>query len=226
MSQKFTINNLIRDPVLVETLIVSFLLVVISCGLIWLLAWIWVLRHALIKNRTVRTGTLLVCGHRLQDQQPTADYVARLSHAAQLVGSVPNLRLILLGGGAPSEAAAGRRWLLANTTVPDVAIELEPQSANSFENLRHARELYTPAEPVYLLSSRYHLGRLRVLARELGMPVSLLAAEPSFLVNARNLWRTIAEASYLCWFVCGLSWARLGRRKAMLRRLEYQGTSE
>lgn len=226
MSQKPSLRNVIRDPVLVEALIISFLLVLVSFGLIWILAWLWVLRYALIRNPTVRPGTLLVCGHRLKNRQPTVDYIIRLKRTAKFVGSVPNLRLILLGGGEPSEAAAGRQWLLANTAVPDAAIALEQQSANSFENLRHAQKLCTSAEPVYLLSSRYHLGRLRVLARESNMPVTLLAAEPTLSLNPKNLLRTFAEASYLCWFVCGLSWARLAQRKTMLRRFRQSSQSK
>ncbi|MDA3934922.1 MAG: YdcF family protein [Gammaproteobacteria bacterium] len=221
MSHQFTVKKILKDPMLVETLIVSLVLVVISGGLIWFCAWVWVMRHALMSHSAPQAGTLLVCGHRLQNHQPTPDYIARLQRAVELLTHAPELRLILLGGGAPSEAAAGRRWLLANTVIADSKIGLEEQSENSFENLRHARELCIESEPVYVLSSRYHLGRLRILARQLGLPVILLTAEPRLQINLANLWRTITEAGYVCWFVCGLLWAKLGRRQAMLHRLTH-----
>ena len=204
---------------LIETLIVTAALVIISGGLLLMLAWLWVLRHALIKHSVPEAGVLLVCGHRLHNERPTADYVIRLKRAAELICRTRCMRMILLGGGIPSEAAAGRLWLLANTAVPDTQIELEEHSVNSFENLRHAKALCDHTEKVYLLSSRYHLGRLRILSRQIKMQLTLLPAEQRLPANCKTLLHSIMEAGYVCWFLCGVFWARLWHRKAMMRRL-------
>jgi uncharacterized SAM-binding protein YcdF (DUF218 family) len=218
-SKTLIIKKIIKDPILVETLVVTAAMLILSGGLLMLLAWLWVLRHALIKQGSHCAGVLLVCGPRLHKDRPTVDYIKRLRRAAELVSKNPDLRLLLLGGGNPSEAAAGRHWLLTHTAVPDTLIELEEQSINSFENLRHAHEMCDQDDEIYLLSSRYHLGRLRILSWQIDMPVSLLPAEQRLPVSCKSLRHTMMEAGYLCWFLCGVFWARLWQRKAMLRRL-------
>ncbi len=219
MLRQRTLKRIIADRAVLESLVVSLLVLLLSGGLALLLAWLWVLRWALTPNLAPSAGALLLCGHRLQAGRPSADYQHRLRRAAALMADAPQLRLILLGGGTPSEAAAGRDWLLAHTTLAAARIELEQDSTDSLENLRNARDLLAPDEPLYLISSRYHLGRLRLFAAQLGLATTLIPAEPRFRIGWRNLALSLQEAGYVGWFVCGRGWARLARRERLLDRI-------
>jgi uncharacterized SAM-binding protein YcdF (DUF218 family) len=212
-------RRLFLDPAIRESLLASLLILVLSAGLSLLLSWLWVLRWALVRNRQPEQGVLLLCGHQLEAGRPSRDYRRRLARAASLMAGSPDLRLVLLGGGVPSEAAAGRDWLLANTRLEAGRIELEEDSIDSLENLRNARSLLPSNAALYLLSSRYHLGRLRLFAGQLGLPAELVAAEPGFDLVWRNLALTWQEAAYVCWFVSGRFWARLARRERLLERI-------
>lgn len=207
------------DKALVESFVVSLVVLVLSLGSSFLLAWIWVLVFAVRTRAGVVSDILLVCGHQLVDGRPSPDYVARLDRAAALASEHSALRLMLLGGGQPSEAAVGRDWLIADGRVAADRIVLEEDSIDSFENLRHARELLNPTAPVHLLSSRYHLGRLRVFAGQLGLEVVLHPAEHRWVASAANLSASLREAAFLAWFVSGRAWARLAGRRHLLERI-------
>ncbi len=208
-----------RDPAVRESLVVALIMLILSVGLSWLVAWLWVWRWMLAANVRPTEGVMLVCGHQLDQGQPSPDFRKRLERAAELVVGQPDLRLVILGGGQPSEAAAGRDWLMHQAGIDPGRIELEEESTDSLQNLRHARDLIEKDTPTYLLSSRYHLGRLRIFANQLGMQVHLVPAERAFRPTPANLWHSIREAAYVCWFVCGRFWARLARREHMLRRI-------
>jgi uncharacterized SAM-binding protein YcdF (DUF218 family) len=212
-------GDALRDPAVRESLLVSLVMLALSAGMILALSWLWVLRWMLANDVTPGQGMVLVCGHQLIDGKPSGDYVVRLKRAGELVDAQPGLRLTLLGGGQPSEAAAGRDWLIEQAGLDPARIELEEQSTDSLQNLRQARELIHDDVPVYLLSSRYHLGRLRVFARQLGMNLTLIPAERRCRLDWINLRHSMREAAYVCWFVCGRFWARLARREHMLRRI-------
>jgi uncharacterized SAM-binding protein YcdF (DUF218 family) len=212
--------RLFSDPHVIESLAASVVILVLTGGLTLLLSWLRVWRWALVRNRKPDQGHVLVFGHQLRQGQPSPDYIARLRRGARLLEASPGLRLVLLGGGAPSEAAVGRDWLLKHTGLDPDRIELEEDSIDSLENLRHARDMIGPGTPVYLVSSRYHLGRLRVLSRQLGMQAELVPAEPWFFPGLRNLLLSIQEAAYVCWFVSGRFWARLAGRDHLLKRIE------
>ncbi len=212
-------RRLIKDPALFESFIVSVLLLVLSAGASLLLAWLWVWRHALARSRIPASEFVLVCGHQLEQGQPSPDYVARLKRAAELAEANPDLNLVLLGGGEPSEARAGLAWLQAHTGLDPSRVLLEEDSTDSFENLRFARDLVGTERSLALLSSRYHLGRLRIFSSQLGLDAALVPAESRLDPGLRLLGVTFQEAAYVCWFVSGLVWARLARRQHLLARL-------
>lgn len=207
------------DSALVESFIACVVVLILSLGSSFLLAWFWVLAFAVRTRSGSVSDTLLVCGHQLVDGRPSPDYIARLDRAAALATEHPELRLMLLGGGLPSEAAVGRDWLIADGRVGAERIALEEDSIDSFENLRHARELLNPTGSVHLLSSRYHLGRLRVFAGQLGLEVVLHPAEHRWVFSAANLSASLREAAFLAWFVSGRAWARLAGRRHLLERI-------
>lgn len=201
-------------------MLVSLAMLALTGGLALLLSWLWVLRWALVRNEQPgERGVLLLCGHQLRDGQPSPDYRRRLRRAAGLMAERPGLELVLLGGGLPSEASAGRDWLLEQTALDPARIRLEEDSIDSLENLRNARDLLDAQTELYLLSSRYHLGRLRIYARQLGLDARLLAAEDRFVPDPGSLGLSLLEAVYVCWFACGRLWARLARRQRLLERI-------
>ena len=219
MPQRSRWKRLLNDSALVESLVVSLAVLVLTGGLSWLVSWLWVLCWAQVRSGRPTHGAVLVFGHQLVGGQPSADFRLRLQRAAAMCKSNDALRLIVLGGGQPSEAAAGRDWLVAEQGMDPHRIELEQHSIDSFENLRNARDMAGEDEPVYLLSSRYHLGRLKVYARQLDISGKLLPAESVFVPSPRNLACSLREAAYLCWFCSGRLWAWLARRERLLARL-------
>ena len=213
------LQRLRRDPALLETFVASLVGLVLTLGMSFALAWGWVLYFAVRARPGHPRGVLLVCGHQLIAGRPSPDYVLRLQRAAALAATRRGLRIMLLGGGRPSEAAAGRDWLIADGRVGVDRISLEEESTDSLENLRHARELLAPSAPVPVLSNRYHLGRLRVFAAQLGLAVVLLPAEDRWAFSRANLAASLRDAAYLCWFVTGRAWARLAGRRHLLERI-------
>ncbi|MCC5865862.1 MAG: YdcF family protein [Wenzhouxiangella sp.] len=214
-----SLRRVLDDPALLESFIASLVVLVLTLGASLILAWLWVCWHAMARNRQPVSGYVLVCGHQLDQGLPSADFVERLQRAAELARCSTGLRLVLLGGGHPSEARAGLAWLETNTDIDPGRVVLEEDSTDSFENLRFARDLLGNDQPLALLSSRYHLGRLRIFSAQLGLSASLVPAESALRPGWRLCRLTIQEAAYVCWFVSGLLWAQLARRRHLLDRI-------
>ena len=167
---------------------------------------------------------LLVLGTRLQNgTQPAPDFRARLERAYHLWCENPGRRVMVLGGlgsgAAISEAACGRDYLLARGLAEEQVL-VEETSRHTLENLRNARELlekYGSARFV-LVTSRYHLMRSEVIARDLGMKPELCGAEDRFVFSVRRLPRLLIEAYHMHWYRVGSVWAHLtGSRKSLAR---------
>lgn len=214
-----TFRNALADPALRESLLSSTLILVASGGLSLVISWLWVLRRALSAGGPPEIDWLIVCGHALEAGRPSAVYRQRLRRAGRLAADDPNLRLLLAGGGEPSEAAAGRDWLVEQGGVEAERIELEEVSTDTFANLRHARGLLPPKAKLGLVTSRFHLARVRAYARQLGLDVTPVPAEPRWRFTSGNLAASFREAVFLCWFVCGRFWAHLAQREPLLERL-------
>mgnify|MGYP001155949127 CR=1 FL=1 len=197
----------------------GLVLALFTGGLVVLPAWLWVLWAACRPMPVWQGDVLMVCGHRLEQGQPSQDYRCRLRAAAELAEGHSGLELLLLGGGQPSEAAAGKDWLLEHSSLSAARIKLEEDSADSLENLCHARQLIAQYETPGLLSSRYHLGRLGALAGQAELAVTLLPAEPRASMAALSPKTTLLEAVYLIWFLTGRGWARLARRHRLLAQI-------
>lgn len=214
-----TLRDALGDPALRESLLVSALMLVASGGLTLLVTWLWVLYRALASDRSHDIDYLIVCGYVLEHGRPSAVYRRRLRRAARSAENDSRVRLLLAGGGEPSEAAVGRDWLLAETAVEAARIELEEFSTDTFANLRHARGLLPGGARVGLVTSRFHLARVLVYARQLELDAVPVPAEPRWRATPGNLAASFREAAFLCWFVCGRFWARLARRERLLARI-------
>jgi vancomycin permeability regulator SanA len=218
----------LRDRDVLHAAAVTALALLGSAGLLWLAYLIHVWRVAVRSpTKPARRTTVLVFGRRLIDDQPEADYQARLRRALALIEDDLVGPVWLLGGhsgGRISEAEAGRRWLLQNGLANEQALQLEQASIDSLENLRHARSLLQRAAPldlppVALLTSRYHLARCLCLARLLGFDCVPIAAEDRLPGGWRMWRRLLLESAYLMWIDIGQRWARLIGHQRMAARL-------
>lgn len=168
---------------------------------------------------------ILLFGKHAPNGQPDTDFNLRLERIAHVWQQRAPQRLVLLGGGppgVPSEAEVARDHLL-RIGLPDGGWILESASRDTLQNLRNARQLLQGdagwSGRVTLLSSRYHLARCALFARQLGLDAELCAAETRFAWNPRNLWRLAGEAGYICLTDIGTRWARLIGSQRMLQRV-------
>ena len=210
--------------------LVSLLALLLSGGMVWLAyvihVWRVAARSPLVPPYRMVT---LVFGHRLEGSLPDHDYLQRLQRALLLARTARTDCLFLLGGcsdGQCSEAAAGHTWLLQHGLPNQVRLQLEQESSDSLENLRHARSLLRQQQadrvglpPVALVTSRYHLARCVMLARRLGFDVAPVAAEDLLPHQPRYLLRLLAEATCLMWIDLGMRWADLIGHQRMAARI-------
>lgn len=219
----------LRDRDVQHAALVTVLALMLSAGLVWLGYLIHVCRIAARSPLAPpRRMVALVFGRRLERDKPEHDYRQRLRRALALAEQQQTGHLLLLGGrsgGQRSEAAAGQAWLRQHGLPATVRLELEQDSVDSLENLRHARRLLLAEAgdaglpPVALVTSRYHLARCLLLARRLGFDGTPVAAEPALPRHRRYLGLLLVEASYLMWTDLGLRWAQLIGHRRMRARI-------
>ena len=216
---------LFSDRDVVQTLAVAGAACVLSAGLVYVGYFVHVLRVARKAScEAAGDGCVLVFGKHAPGGTVDVDFEARVARAAVLWHQVPGRDVMLLGGGPddmPSEAELARRGLLARGIAEDAPLLLESRSRDTLQNLRNARDLLrsgTHGARVTLLSSRYHLARCALLARQLGMDAALCAAESTLGWRPATLACIATEAAYVCWSDLGTRWARLiGHRRILLK---------
>ena len=218
---------------------------VLSAGLVYVGYFVHVLRVARKAPCVPERGEcVLLFGKHAPAGRIDMDFEARLDRAVSLWRDRPSARLVLLGGGAhgePTEAEIARQGLLERGFGADAGLRLEGLSRDTLQNLRNARAMLAPVpatidppghDPrvtsvevapgrlqVTLLSSRYHLARCALFARQLGFDAELCAAEPRLQLGPRVLMRIAGEAAYVCWSDLGTRWARLIGHRRMLDRV-------
>jgi uncharacterized SAM-binding protein YcdF (DUF218 family) len=213
-------QRLLRDLDALHALAMALVVLVATGGLAYV-AYAW---HAWRVARCAGTrakGTVLVFGKHCPDGAPDADFAARLVRAHGLAEEGDVARVLLLGGGdRPTEAEVAERALRARGWPAAVPLVLEDQSRDTLENLRHAHRLLgDAAEPVWLLSNRYHLARCALLAEGIGLRHALCAAEDRLRLHPILL----LEAGLLMWIDIGRRWALLIRHRRMAARLGPEG---
>lgn len=199
---------------------------VLSAGLIYLGYFAHVVQVARRAPCEPEHGQcLLLFGKHAPQGEADHDFAARVARAAELWRAQPTRTLVLLGGGPPgmpSEAEVAHAALLANGVAHDAPVHLETASRDTLQNLRNARKLLDATAHdgrVTLLSSRYHLARCALFARQLGFDWELCAAEPHLRWTLALLLRLAGEAAYVCWTDIGTRWARLIGHRRMLERV-------
>lgn len=178
--------------------------------------------------RTARDATILppviprrilVLGHRLEAGAVSMVFAARLDRALMLARGAPGAQVLVLGGqtspGAPSEAEAGRDWLVARGLDP-ARIGVEIRSRHTLENLAHHRDGGGGGANELLVTSRAHLHRALLMARGLGLDPLPVAAEAAFVPDRGGL---LAEGFMVHWYATGRWLSRVLRRRAWLERI-------
>ncbi len=233
--------DLIGDGDVLHTGVIAAAACVLSVGLVYLGYFVHVFRVARqAPCRPERGECVLLFGKHAPQGRIDRDFDARLDRAVSLWTERPPVNVVLLGGGAdgePTEAEVARGALLARGFGAGVLLQLEGRSRDTLQNLRNARDLLRAdssrleSEPrdsggsdarlprVTLLSSRYHLARCALFARQLGFDSELCAAEASLPLSPRTLLRLAGEAAYVCWTDLGTRWARLIGHRRMLARV-------
>ena len=197
---------------------------VLSLGLVYVGYFVHVLRVARKAPCLPDRGEcLLLFGKHAPGGRLDIDFEARLDRAVSLWRQRPPGNVVLLGGGAPgepTEAELAQAGLLARGVTIDLPMTLESQSRDTLQNLRNARIVLGEgfARRVTLLSSRYHLARCALFARNLGFDAEVCAAEPRLRLGPQMLLRIAGEAAYVCLTDIGTRWARLIGHRRMIER--------
>lgn len=214
----------LSDHDALHSLAIAVLAFVGSGGLLFVWHFLRSLRVARRSTTTMhRARTLFVFGKRLVGGRADADFLARIARAHEQMCAGRCARVVLLGGAreGATEAAVAAAELRRRGVPANIELILEQRSIDTLENLRNARALLGArhGEPVALLSSRYHLARCALLARQLGFDAELVAAEDRFEASPARLRRLALEAGYILWTDIGTRWARLIGNRRMLERV-------
>lgn len=204
-------------------LLIATLGCLLSGGLLYLFYLHRVLRFARSSSAELMAAeqrpVVLLFGKHSPDGRPDRDFRHRIDRALALSRQFPSMRLLLLGGGPPpSEAEVARRALIQGQLPDSVSLELEDESRDTLQNLRHARQLLEQQHSaVVLLSNRYHLARCALFADGLNMPRQLCAAESTW--RWRDSGKALLEALYCMWIDIGRRWAKLIGHQRMLSKV-------
>lgn len=190
------------------------------------LLFLWCLRLVVVRARHTPCTTAVqgwrvvpgVCLGRAVD--PSPDFQARLARAQAL----PPGPILVLGGQTSrhhplTEAAVGTAWLRARG-LPAETLHEEGLSRNTLENLRAVRDRVAgQGDPPILISNRYHLARISMMANGLHLDHRLCAAEETFVVTPSCTAKMVLEAFFLHWYIVGRTVARVLRHRGMLGRI-------
>ena len=207
------------------TLVLSNIVVIATAGLSLGWSLLYVIRVAISAPVKSRPGSkLVVLGMRLDNDRISADYQSRLERVITLCNDNNNCHVLIVGGNTGSsrmtEASRGFEYLVERGVSPD-RLSVDKQSRHTLENLRNVRYLMASngIDDFTIISNRYHLARVLVIARGLGMNPCLCAAENAFLLKMKSLPRFLLEAYYIHWYHTGACWSRLIRNRKSLARI-------
>lgn len=136
----------------------------------------------------------IVFGAAVHGTEPSLSLIERLNAALAWQEENPQAKLVVSGGQGEgediAEAAIMAEWLISHGVDP-ARILIEDRAKSSWQNLQYSLAVIEadggdPAGRVALISSEYHLHRLRRMAGLLGCTPVLVAAHtthPSMMLN-------------------------------------------
>ena len=178
-------------------LIGRLLLVLLACWGILIAAVLVVGNH----DAAQPAGAIVVLGAAQYAGRPSPVLEARLDHAVQLYRRKLATTLIVTGGKArgdiSSEAETSARYARRHG-VPSSAIIIEKESRSTTEQMHAVARLARQRKlrSVVLVSDRFHMLRLLLTARKLGLPAhgSPTRSSPIALTDMAGIRYVLAES--------------------------------
>jgi uncharacterized SAM-binding protein YcdF (DUF218 family) len=173
-------------------------------GLLMLVAWAMSLAAVIVwehRDTARPASAIVVLGAAQYVGRPSPVLRARLDHAIDLwrQGFAP--RIIFTGGfgdrDTTSEAAVGQRYAISRG-VPPRAILIENAGRSTAASLEHVAQLMDaePSHDVILVSDPFHMLRLSILARRLGMTPFTSPTRTSPISQSHGAWKYVLGESF------------------------------
>lgn len=156
---------------------------------------------------------IVVLGTAQYNGRPSPDLKARLDEALDAYNQGYATYIVVTGGKQPgdayTEAETGQIYL-TDRGVPETAILMEEQGNDSWESMQGAARVLKERHltRVLLISDGFHLFRLKLMAKELGLIAYARAASNSPIApNSRNEFNyVLREAAGAIVFKLGHLW--------------------
>ena len=153
------------------------------------------------RDNAHRASAIVVLGAAQYEGRPSPVLRARLDHALVLFGQGLAPILIVTGGtgegDTTSEAAVGRRYAMQRG-VPESAILVEGRGRTTSESLHAVAGMLgdSTQRAVILVSDPFHMLRLSILARRLGLiPYSSPTRTSPISAHASSQWKYVLSES-------------------------------
>lgn len=149
------------------------MIAIVCTGVLWLGYLLWRI-GSVPDDSGAKADVGIVLGAALWNDKPSPALQERLDRAVELYrsGRIPNM--IVSGGAGNGEAslteAEGMRNYLAEHGIPPVAIMLEKQSTDTYENLLYSKSIMQERgwRSALIITHRYHAARALDMAEFLG----------------------------------------------------------
>jgi uncharacterized SAM-binding protein YcdF (DUF218 family) len=165
------------------------------------LASLGAVAYAARHDAAAQASAIVVLGAAQYNGRPSPVLKARLDQAADLYRRHLAPQVIVTGGvgngDTLSEAAVGRNYLLETAGLPNEAVETEDAGQSSLASLRAvAHRITTPPRTVILVSDGFHMFRLGIIARRLGLEAfgSPTPSSPIRASRRREIGYILAES--------------------------------
>jgi len=169
-----------------------------------ILAWIAMVVAVIVvgaRDQAAPANAIVVLGAAQYEGHPSPVLRARLDHALELYQrSLAPLVIVTGGTGAgdtTSEAQVGRRFLLEHG-VPDSAIVMETRGLTTSQSVHAVAAIVSalPGRRVILVSDPFHMLRLSILARALGLtPLTSPTRTSPISTRASARWKYVFAES-------------------------------
>lgn len=151
---------------------------------------------------------IVVLGTTQYNGVPSRTLRARLDRALELYEGGLAPTVIVTGGSLPgdvyTEAESGRMYLV-EAGVPEDAIVLENEGSDSWESMNGVAGILAARDldSILIVSDGFHLLRLKMMARELGITAYSTAAADSPIAGGQEFSYVVREALAITAFVFG-----------------------
>ena len=138
---------------------------------------------------------VLVMGFGLEDNKMTEILTLRCDKAIEYMQRNPQCTAVLCGGitkgSTISEALAMKQYIM-KAGIAEKRLIVEDSSTNTETNISYAKKLITTGSKIVVISSDYHIHRIRQVCRKAGLAVKGVAANTPYLqLPDKLMWEKI-----------------------------------